>query len=48
MVGALAVGVGALAAFVARSLRQREPLLDLRLYRRNQVYRAATLTSSPV
>ncbi len=45
MVGALAVGVGALAAFVARSLRHREPLLDLRLYRRNQVYRAATVTT---
>ncbi|MCK9874547.1 DHA2 family efflux MFS transporter permease subunit [Frankia sp. Ag45/Mut15] len=45
VVGALAVGVGALAAFVARCLRHREPLLDLRLYRRNQVYRAATVTT---
>ncbi|CAO5166373.1 MFS transporter [Frankia sp. AiPs1] len=45
VLAALVVGMGALVGFAARSLRHREPLVDLRLYRRNQVYAAATATT---
>jgi EmrB/QacA subfamily drug resistance transporter len=40
---ALAAGAAAVVAFAVRSLRQRAPLLDLRLYR-NRVYAAAQVS----
>ena len=45
ILAALVIGVGALTGFVAQSARRREPLLDLRLYRRNRVYAAATVAT---
>jgi EmrB/QacA subfamily drug resistance transporter len=45
VLGMLVLGAGALAAFAVLSSRRRGPLLDLGLFRRNQVYASATVAT---